>query len=59
MVVAATTANVVATTVAEASAFSDPGTVMERLAFPWNTDRIFFDVALSKSGTMTDALSII
>ena len=32
--------------------------VVDKLALPWNTDRIFFDWSLSKSGTMTEALSI-
>ena len=32
--------------------------VLDKLALPWNTDRIFFDWSLSKSGTMTEALSI-
>lgn len=59
VVAAAAIANVVATTVADGSALSAPGTVVDRLAFPWKTDRIFLDVALSKSGTMTDASSII
>jgi hypothetical protein len=31
--------------------------VDDKLALPWNTDRIFFDWSLSKSGMMTDALS--
>lgn len=32
--------------------------VVDKLALPWKTERIFFDWSLSKSGTMTDALSI-
>jgi hypothetical protein len=31
--------------------------VEDKLALPWNTDRIFFDWSLSKSGMMTAALS--
>ena len=33
--------------------------VVFKLALPWNTERIFFDSALSRSGTITAASSII
>ena len=33
--------------------------VVFKLAVPWNTERIFFDSALSRSGTITAASSII
>ena len=35
-----------------------PLMVVLRLALPWKTDKIFFDVLLSRSGRMTAALSI-
>ena len=37
---------------------SAPFTVVFKLARPWNTARIFFEVSLSKSGTITDASSM-
>jgi len=36
-----------------------PAIVVFRLAFPWNTDKIFFAVALSRSGMMTAMSSTI
>lgn len=36
-----------------------PAIVIFRLAFPWKTDKIFFEVALSKSGIITAILSTI
>lgn len=59
VVVDATTANVVAVVVTVvASAGVAPAIVVFRLALPWKTERIFCDVALSKSGTMTAMSSI-
>jgi hypothetical protein len=57
VVVTASAANVVVVTVG-VSAGVAPEMVVFKLALPWKTARIFFDVALSKSGTMTDMSSI-
>lgn len=43
---------------AEGAMFDVFFSVLDKLALPWNTARIFFDWSLSKSGTMTEALSI-
>ena len=52
-------ANVVVTIWVLIMGRSAPLTVVFKLARPWNTAKIFLDVALSRSGTMTAASSII
>lgn len=62
-VVEAITANVVTVTfvavvVGATVVVAAPLIVLLRLAFPWKTARIFFDVLLSRSGRITAAWSI-
>ena len=57
VVVVAIAARVVVVTVF-VSAGDAPEIVDFKLAFPWNTARIFFDVSLSRSGSMTAMSSI-
>ena len=57
VVVVANAAKVVAVTV-DVSAGVAPVMVVFKLAFPWNNARIFFAVALSKSGRITDISSM-
>ena len=53
-VVEAMTARVVVVVVATVEVEA-PLIVVLRLALPWKTERIFFEVLLSRSGRMTDA----
>jgi hypothetical protein len=53
-VVAAMTARVVVVVVATVEVEA-PLIVVLRLALPWKTERIFFEVLLSRSGRMTEA----